>query len=110
MLRFLTAGESHGRALIVILEGIPAGLTLDGTQYRLLCEMVGATRESVSIVVNRLIADGLAERNGGGFVVQNLADLTARVGGSGRDGELVIPLGIESDNGQSASGRTTGQG
>jgi chorismate synthase len=29
MLRFLTAGESHGRALIVILEGIPAGLTLD---------------------------------------------------------------------------------
>jgi chorismate synthase len=29
MLRFLTAGESHGRALIVILEGIPAGLPLD---------------------------------------------------------------------------------
>ncbi|MBI2834980.1 MAG: chorismate synthase, partial [Acidobacteria bacterium] len=29
MLRFLTAGESHGKALVVILEGIPAGLTLD---------------------------------------------------------------------------------
>lgn len=29
MLRFLTAGESHGRALVVIIEGIPAGLTLD---------------------------------------------------------------------------------
>jgi len=29
MVRFLTAGESHGRALIVILEGIPAGLPLD---------------------------------------------------------------------------------
>ncbi len=29
MLRFLTAGESHGRALVVILEGIPAGLPLD---------------------------------------------------------------------------------
>ena len=29
MVRFLTAGESHGRALIVILEGIPAGLSLD---------------------------------------------------------------------------------
>ena len=26
MLRFLTAGESHGRALVVILEGIPSGL------------------------------------------------------------------------------------
>src|SRR5258707_393664 len=29
MLRFLTAGESHGQALVTILEGIPAGLTLD---------------------------------------------------------------------------------
>jgi chorismate synthase len=28
-LRFLTAGESHGRALGVIVEGIPAGLALD---------------------------------------------------------------------------------
>ena len=26
MLRFLTAGESHGRALLVIAEGLPAGL------------------------------------------------------------------------------------
>ena len=29
MVRFLTAGESHGRGLVVILEGIPAGLSLD---------------------------------------------------------------------------------
>ena len=28
MLRFLTAGESHGRALVVIVEGLPAGLTV----------------------------------------------------------------------------------
>lgn len=28
-LRYLTAGESHGPALLVILEGLPAGLTLD---------------------------------------------------------------------------------
>jgi chorismate synthase len=28
MLRFLTAGESHGKALIVIVEGVPAGLEL----------------------------------------------------------------------------------
>ena len=28
MLRFLTAGESHGPALVVIVEGIPAGLPL----------------------------------------------------------------------------------
>jgi len=29
MLRFLTAGESHGKALVTIIEGIPAGLTID---------------------------------------------------------------------------------
>ena len=29
MLRFLTAGESHGRAVVVIVDGVPAGLSLD---------------------------------------------------------------------------------
>jgi chorismate synthase len=29
MFRFTTAGESHGRALVAILEGLPAGLTID---------------------------------------------------------------------------------
>jgi len=29
MLRYLTAGESHGKALIAILEGMPAGLKID---------------------------------------------------------------------------------
>lgn len=29
MLRFLTAGESHGRAVTAIVEGVPAGLALD---------------------------------------------------------------------------------
>src|SRR3954454_12979016 len=28
MLRFLTAGESHGPALVVIVEGLPAGLAI----------------------------------------------------------------------------------
>lgn len=28
VLRFLTAGESHGKALVVIVEGLPAGLSL----------------------------------------------------------------------------------
>ena len=28
MLRYLTAGESHGQALVVIIEGLPAGLEL----------------------------------------------------------------------------------
>jgi chorismate synthase len=29
MLRFLTAGESHGQGLVVIIEGLPAGLDMD---------------------------------------------------------------------------------
>ncbi|KPK37955.1 MAG: chorismate synthase, partial [Omnitrophica WOR_2 bacterium SM23_29] len=29
MLRYLTAGESHGRCLVAILEGLPAGLKVD---------------------------------------------------------------------------------
>jgi chorismate synthase len=29
MLRYLTAGESHGRGIVAILEGMPAGLKLD---------------------------------------------------------------------------------
>ena len=28
MLRFLTAGESHGKGLTIVMEGIPAGLAL----------------------------------------------------------------------------------
>src|SRR3954466_13928759 len=29
MLRFLTAGESHGKALVTIIEGFPPGLPID---------------------------------------------------------------------------------
>jgi len=32
MLRFTTAGESHGRALVAILEDLPAGVPVDGDQ------------------------------------------------------------------------------
>lgn len=69
---------------------------LDGPQYRLLCEMVGATRESVSIVVNRLIGDGLARRHGAGFMVPSLPDLVVRTGASLR-GDQVMPIGVETD-------------
>jgi len=34
MLRYLTAGESHGRALVVIVEGLPAGLRLATEQVQ----------------------------------------------------------------------------
>jgi chorismate synthase len=34
MLRFLTAGESHGRALVTIIEGLPSGLSLTVEQIQ----------------------------------------------------------------------------
>ena len=34
MLRFLTAGESHGQALVVIVEGLPAGLAVSESQIQ----------------------------------------------------------------------------
>lgn len=34
MLRFLTAGESHGRAIVVVLEGLPAGLPITVEQIQ----------------------------------------------------------------------------
>jgi chorismate synthase len=29
MLRFMSAGESHGKCMVAIVEGLPAGLTID---------------------------------------------------------------------------------
>ena len=34
MLRFLTAGESHGKGLVVIVEGLPAGLEITAEQIQ----------------------------------------------------------------------------
>jgi chorismate synthase len=34
MLRYLTAGESHGQALVVIVEGLPAGLEVTAVQVQ----------------------------------------------------------------------------
>jgi chorismate synthase len=34
VLRFLTAGESHGKALVVIVEGLPAGLPVTATDIQ----------------------------------------------------------------------------
>lgn len=46
MLRFLTAGESHGQALVVIVEGLPAGLpvTVEDVQAQLARRRLGYGR------------------------------------------------------------------
>src|SRR2546428_7160153 len=46
MLRFLTAGESHGRGLVVVAEGLPAGLpvTIEEIQAELARRRLGFGR------------------------------------------------------------------
>ena len=46
MLRYLTAGESHGRALVVVVEGLPAGLpvTVEEVQAELARRRLGFGR------------------------------------------------------------------
>jgi CRP-like cAMP-binding protein len=45
-------------------------LVLNTSDYRLLCELVGATRESVSLVISRFSAEGLIEKKGGSLLIQ----------------------------------------
>ena len=54
-------------------------IELCGARYRLLCELVGATRESVSLVLGRLGGEGLVERNGSTLYVTPSARLFERL-------------------------------
>jgi CRP-like cAMP-binding protein len=45
-------------------------IVLSTSRYRLLCELVGATRESVSLVLGRFSGQGLIERKGNSLIVQ----------------------------------------
>lgn len=55
---------------------------------RLLGELVGATRESISLVLGRLSAEGLIQRAGNGLVI---ADLDGLVGRMARQGAAAHP-------------------
>ena len=44
-------------------------LKLEVRHHRLLCEMVGATRESIALALGRLVGSGLASRSGTAFLV-----------------------------------------
>lgn len=45
-------------------------LKLENSHHRLLCEMVGATRESIALALSRLVSAGIAERKGMTFLIQ----------------------------------------
>jgi chorismate synthase len=79
MLRFLTAGESHGRALVAIVEGVPAGLA----------------------VTSGDIQDGLARRRlgyGRGPRMRFEADEITLLGGIRHGRTLGSPIAIEIAN------------
>ena len=44
-------------------------LKLENSHHRLLCEMVGATRESIALALSRLVSGGIAERKGMTFLI-----------------------------------------
>ncbi|MEP6491585.1 MAG: Crp/Fnr family transcriptional regulator [bacterium] len=66
-------------------------IVLCAARYRLLCEMVGATRESVSLVLGRLVGEGLVERRGTSLIVASPAQLAERMDILTVDNELPFP-------------------
>jgi CRP-like cAMP-binding protein len=70
-------------------------LTLGPSQYRLLCELVGATRESVSLVFNRLVGAGIVDRDGATYTVPDVQALSARLGAAWMETEALVPITVE---------------
>ena len=60
------------------------GAVTPPVQRRLLGELVGATRESISLVLGRLCAEGLVRREGGGLYISDLERLVARLAPAAR--------------------------
>lgn len=44
-------------------------LKLESSHHRLLCEMVGATRESIALALSRMVSAGVAMRGGSTFII-----------------------------------------
>ena len=68
-------------------------LKLENSHHRLLCEMVGATRESIALALSRLVSAGIAERKGMTFLIEP-GSLTSTLGKNG-DMESAVPVARE---------------
>ncbi len=68
-------------------------LKLDNSHHRLLCEMVGATRESIALALSRLVSAGIAERKGMTFLIEP-SSLTSTLGENG-DRTSAVPVARE---------------
>src|SRR2546423_14809767 len=65
-------------------------IVLCTARYRLLCELVGATRESVSLVLGRLTGEGLVERKGSTLIIAAPTQLAERLEVGTADGEVLL--------------------
>ena len=65
-------------------------IVLCTSRYRLLCELVGATRESVSLVLGRLTGEGLVERKGSTLIVAPPHELAERLEMPALDNDLML--------------------
>ena len=68
-------------------------LKLENSHHRLLCEMVGATRESIALALSRLVSAGIAERRGMTFLIEP-GSLGPTFGDLG-DRDAVLPVARE---------------
>ena len=65
-------------------------LKLENNHHRLLCEMVGATRESIALALSRLVSAGIAERKGMTFLIEPNSLLASL--GNGHDKESALSI------------------
>src|SRR6266550_5239470 len=68
-------------------------LKLENAHHRLLCEMVGATRESIALALSRLVSAGIAERKGMTFLIEP-GSLSATFSDIG-ERDTVVPIARE---------------
>ncbi len=73
-------------ASLIRLAQCHDGATTSPVPRRLLGELVGATRESISLVLGRLCAEGLVRREGAGLFISDLERLMAKLAPPSRPG------------------------
>ena len=98
------ASQNVEQRLVAALQRLAADrsfLTAEGRlrielkHHRLLCEMVGATRESIALALGRLIGAGVATRRGMSFVIAP-SSLVAHINAEPAEGDAMLPLAQES--------------
>ena len=97
------ASQNVEQRLVAALQRLAADrsfLTAEGKlrielkHHRLLCEMVGATRESIALALGRLIGAGVATRRGMSFVIAP-SSLAAHINAEPTEADAMLPLAQE---------------